>query len=97
MSAKSWVSKEEKRCEWGCEGGVSVEKGSSCLCVPCGVPLDDPTGTAGREYSPFDVAMLSLLDLEGMPRGIGSGSCSAGRTDFPDLGTDIGGFQRCLR
>ena len=33
--------------------------------------------------------MLSLWDLEGIPRGMGSGSCNAGRTELPDLGTDI--------
>lgn len=37
--------------------------------------------------------MLSLLDLEGTPRGTGSGSCRAGRTELPDLGTDIGDVQ----
>ena len=37
--------------------------------------------------------MLSLLDLEGIPRATGSGSCNAGRTELPDLGTDIRGYQ----
>ena len=40
--------------------------------------------------------MLSLLDLEGIPRGTGSGSCNAGRTGLPDLGTDIVGVQNSL-
>ena len=39
--------------------------------------------------------MLSLLEREGIPRGTGSGSCNAGRTELPDLGTDIeDGHQR---
>lgn len=38
--------------------------------------------------------MLSLLDRGGIPRGTGSGSCNAGRTELPDLGTDIGGIQK---
>lgn len=38
--------------------------------------------------------MLSLLDLAGIPRGTGSGSCNAGRTELPDLGTDIGDIQK---
>ena len=42
-----------------------------------------------REYSRVGEAMASLLDLEGIPSGIGSGSCNAGRTGLPDLGTDI--------
>ena len=33
--------------------------------------------------------MLSLLDLEGIPSGAGSGSCNAGRIELLDLGTDI--------
>ena len=34
--------------------------------------------------------MISLLDLEGIPSGMGSGSCNGGRTELPDLGIDIG-------
>ena len=41
--------------------------------------------------------MLSLWDLEGIPRGMGSGSCNAGRTELPDLGADIGDIQNRLR
>ena len=37
----------------------------------------------------MDVAMFSLLDLEGIPSGAGSGSCNAGRMEFPVLGIDI--------
>lgn len=37
--------------------------------------------------------MLSLLDLDGIPRGMGSGSCNTGRTELPDLGMDIGAIQ----
>lgn len=38
--------------------------------------------------------MLSLLDLEGIPRGTGSGSCNTERTGLPDLGTDIGDIPK---
>lgn len=38
--------------------------------------------------------MLSLLDLEGIPRGTGSGSCNAGRTELLDPGVDIGDTQK---
>ena len=37
----------------------------------------------------MDVAMFSLLDLEGIPSGAGSGSCNAGRMELPVLGIDI--------
>lgn len=66
-----------------------MEKGSSCLLLPFGVRFAESTGNAWRGYSPVDVAMLSRLDLEGIPRGTGSGSRSAGRRELPDLGIDI--------